>query len=141
MSYQNKILLARKFRSNPTKAEKVMWQILKDKNILGYKFRRQYVLAGYILDFYCQHLKLGLEIDGKIHNLPKNKEEDIKRQKIIKQYGIEIIRITNEEILANPIAVLQKLKNHITSIIQNYFLWFPFPALARERVRDRDRAE
>ncbi|MCX6792533.1 MAG: endonuclease domain-containing protein [Candidatus Falkowbacteria bacterium] len=122
MSYKNKIILAREFRSNPTKAESIMWQILKDEYLLNYKFRRQYVIAGYILDFYCQSLKLGIEVDGGIHNIPKNMNADIKRQQIIKQYGVEIIRITNEEIISTPILVFQKLRNHIESIIQNYFL-------------------
>ncbi len=122
MSYKNKVLLARTFRSNPTKAEKIMWQILKDNNILGYKFRRQHIIVGYILDFYCQKLKLGIEVDGAIHNLQENMNADITRQNILKQYGIEIIRITNQEIESNPVLVLQRLKVQIKSIIQNYFL-------------------
>lgn len=122
MSCKNKVFLARKFRSSPTKAEKIMWQILKDNNILGYKFRRQHVLAGYIVDFYCQKLKIAIEVDGKIHNIEKNKESDKQREEILKRYGISIIRVTNEEIESNPILVKKKLKNYIKSIIQDYFL-------------------
>ncbi len=99
-----------------------MWEILKDKNILGYKFRRQYVIAGYILDFYCQKLKLGIEVDGKIHDTPKNRGADIQRETALKRYGVAIIRIANEDIESIPVVVLQKLKTHIRSIKQDYFL-------------------
>lgn len=99
-----------------------MWQILKGNNILGYKFRRQYVFAGYILDFYCQKLKIAVEVDGKIHTIQKNRESDMAREEILKRYGVAIIRITNEEIESNPMEVLRKLKSYIKSMIQEYFL-------------------
>ena len=120
MSYINKLILARQFRNNPTQAENKLWRILKQDQLLHYRFRRQYVVAGFILDFYCPKLKLGIEVDGKIHNLKNNKNYDVIRENIIKQYNINIIRITNEEIERDLLTVLQKLKRYIKNIEQNY---------------------
>jgi len=116
MSYINKLILARELRNNPTQAEDKLWKILKRDQILGYRFRRQYIIAGFILDFYCPKLKLAIEVDGGIHNTKENKEYDKERENIIKQYDISIIRITNEDIEGNILNVLKNLKEHINNI-------------------------
>lgn len=121
MSYKSKREIAKEFRKQPTSSEWKLWQIIKEKHILGYKFRRQYVVAGFIIDFYCPSLRLGIEVDGAIHYVKKNIERDLKREQIIKKYRINIIRITNQEIEADPIQVLRRLKDYIKNI-QSYFL-------------------
>jgi hypothetical protein len=74
------------------------------------KFRRQHPLkAGFILDFYCAEKKLGIEIDGGYHTTHRQKEHDAERTKIIQEYGIKIIRFTNEEVLSDTENVLKKI--------------------------------
>ncbi|MCX6793194.1 MAG: endonuclease domain-containing protein [Candidatus Falkowbacteria bacterium] len=116
MSYINKLIIAKEFRNKPTAAEDKLWKVIKDKQILGYKFRRQYVIAGFILDFYCPKLKLGIEVDGSIHNIQTNKNYDMTREDIIRQYNINIIRITNAEVENNILTALKRLKEYIKSI-------------------------
>ena len=66
----------KQLRNNPTKAEQVLWKYLKNKQIKGYKFRRQHSVGNYILDFYCPALKLCIEIDGDSHFTDEGKNYD-----------------------------------------------------------------
>jgi len=116
MSYINKLVIAREYRHKPTQSEDKLWKLIREKQILGYKFRRQYVVAGFILDFYCPALKLGIEVDGSIHDIKENIDYDIERENIIKQDNINIIRITNAEIENNILTVLKSLKEYIRDI-------------------------
>jgi len=121
MSYINKLTIAREFRNNPTHAESTLWNAIKRDQILGYRFRRQYVVAGFILDFYCPRLRLAIEVDGEIHNLSANQIKDAGRENIIKQNNINIIRFTNKEIEENIITVLTNLKKYIKNIEQKNY--------------------
>lgn len=67
MSKKIKIQLAREFRKNPTKSKKIIWNALRNRQFFDLKFRRQYLIEGYLIDFYCPELKLAVEIDGPIH--------------------------------------------------------------------------
>jgi len=116
MSYINKLSLAREFRNRPTKAEEKLWKVIRQDQIFGYRFRRQYVIAGFILDFYCPKLKLGIEIDGRIHDRANIKTYDIERENIIKQYNIRIIRFTNEEVDNNITGIIDEIKSFIKNL-------------------------
>ncbi len=110
-----KILMARELRKSQTPCEKILWQALRNRQLLNFKFHRQFILAGFILDFYCPALKLGIEVDGSIHNLEENKIYDLVREKIFNEYGVSIIRFTNENIKKNLPVVIQQIKNNIIS--------------------------
>lgn len=84
-----------KLRTGATNAEKILWKALQ-KSQLGLKFRRQYSVGNYILDFYCPEKRLGIEIDGGIH--VKRKELDEYRTRTIEKLGVRIIRFWNKEI-------------------------------------------
>lgn len=58
----------KELRNNPTKTEKILWAFLKGKKLSGYKFRRQYGVGKYIVDFYCPQMKLAIELDGEMHD-------------------------------------------------------------------------
>ena len=96
--------ISRELRKNQTISEKVFWNLVRNKKMLGYRFLRQYVIkVGYensdryfIVDFYCSKKKLVVEIDGKIHE--NQKEYDNIRTKIINELGINVIRIKNDEL-------------------------------------------
>lgn len=62
--------LARRLRREATEAERRAWEALRDRRCLGLKFRRQQVVRGYIVDFYCAELRLAIEIDGAVHDAP-----------------------------------------------------------------------
>jgi very-short-patch-repair endonuclease len=66
----------REFRKNPTVAEALMWEQLRNKRLGGYKFRRQHPIAGYVLDFFCFEIKLGIELDGAVHINSEQAEYD-----------------------------------------------------------------
>lgn len=122
MSYINKLTIAREFRNNPTRTENILWNAIKRDQIFGYRFRRQYVVAGFIIDFYCPKLRLGIEVDGEIHNLDDNRIRDLERENIINQYNINIIRFTNKEIKDNILTVLNNLKAKIKNIEQKNYI-------------------
>ena len=103
-------------RKRQTYTEKIFWLQLRNRQILGYKFRRQYSVDHFVIDFYCPELKLAVELDGDVHNLPEQKEYDIARQKYLEKFGIKFIRITNEEFLGNPNKAFSKIEKKIISI-------------------------
>lgn len=100
----------RQFRKNPTRSEAMMWEELRRKKFLGLKFRRQHPLSGFILDFYSPSLKVGIEIDGKVHVNPTAQEYDSARSNIIKEYGIILIRIKASAVENNLAHIIEKLK-------------------------------
>ena len=94
-------------KDNPTEAEKVIWEYLRNKKT-GHKIRRQHIIDDFITDFVCLRKKTVIEIDGKIHL--KQKEYDEIRTLRLNELGYEIIRYTNEEVFNNPELVTSKIK-------------------------------
>jgi len=98
-----------------TKAEKVFWNVVRNRGWKGRKFYRQHQLfyeysgneSFFIADFYCHEMKLAVEIDGRIHE--NQKEMDGIRDHIIKCLGIKVIRIKNDEIEKDLEAVLGRI--------------------------------
>ncbi|MFC1617618.1 endonuclease domain-containing protein, partial [Candidatus Margulisiibacteriota bacterium] len=66
---------ARALRKDQTKSEDIVWEALRDRRFMSLKFRRQHVIKGYVVDFYCRSYKLVIEIDGKIHDSQKDYDE------------------------------------------------------------------
>lgn len=95
-----------------TYCEKVVWINLRRRQ-LGYRFLRQYSVDHFVIDFYCPELKLAVEIDGDVHDIPEQKKYDSERQKYLEEFGIRFIRIQNEEFLGNPNKAFQKIENAI----------------------------
>ncbi len=119
------IQTARWLRKNQTLAEKKFWSVVRNKQILGFKFLRQYPVyfewenktRFFIADFYCDSLKLVVEIDGGIHE--QQKDYDILREKIIQSKNLRIVRINNENVLQKTNTVVLNLENIIREIQQN----------------------
>jgi len=91
--------LARELRKNETEAEKMLWSKLNKNQIIGLQFRRQHPINIFIADFYCPKLKLVIEVDGSIHEITENHDHDIGRSEFMNDFGISVIRFTNEQIL------------------------------------------
>ncbi len=103
---------ARENRSNPTKPEIIMWgDVLRDRQMLGYKFLRQKPIGKYILDFYCSELKLAVEIDGDSH--AEQEKYDKNRTKNLNQLGIKVLRYTNQEVMHSSDGLFEDLEDQI----------------------------
>ncbi|HRU44708.1 MAG TPA: DUF559 domain-containing protein [Spirochaetota bacterium] len=94
-------------KKNPTEAEKIMWEYLRNKKT-GYKIRRQHIIDDFIVDFVCLSKKVVIEIDGEIHL--KQKEKDELRTERLNELGYDVIRFTNEEVFADPQLVFSRIK-------------------------------
>jgi very-short-patch-repair endonuclease len=108
----------RKLRRKETYVEKIVWLHLRGRQILGYKFRRQYSVDHFVIDFYCPELKLAVEIDGDVHEIPEQKNYDKARQKYLEAFGIKFVRIKNEEFLGNPNKAFSKIEKKIISLVE-----------------------
>ena len=109
--------IAERLRRDMTATEKIIWDRVC-KNQLGVRIRRQHPVWKFIADFYCHEVKLVIEIDGGIHLHSENKEYDISRDIILKEFQIEILRVTNDEVNNEPDLVIEKIKRTIEAIKQ-----------------------
>jgi len=100
---------AKELRQNQTIAEKILWSEIRNGKCNGLKFRRQHPLLSFIADFYCHHKKLVVEVDGSVHDCEETNERDRARTVELENYGITVLRFTNEQILQNIDAVLNKI--------------------------------
>ena len=89
---------AKNLRKNMTTAELKLWDFLRNKKVLGLRFRAQHPVDIFIADFYCHPIKLIIEIDGGIHKNIDQKEYDIRRTAELQKHGIDVIRFTNQQI-------------------------------------------
>ena len=93
-------------RTYGTHAEAVLWLSLKKRQLEGRRFRRQYSVGPYILDFFCPSEKLAVEVDGPYHNEPQQVIRDEKRTRYLEEQGIRVVRVENEAVFEDLEAVL-----------------------------------
>ncbi|MCX6121908.1 MAG: endonuclease domain-containing protein [Ignavibacteriales bacterium] len=110
----------RYLRKNMPKSEVLLWMKLKNRQMHGERFLRQYGVDQYILDFYCPRLKLAIEIDGDSHFISDAEEKDKMRHEYIESFGIQFLpaspaggRFTNEDVYKNIDGVCQTVYNKI----------------------------
>jgi very-short-patch-repair endonuclease len=89
-----KLSLAKQLRREMTPAERALWMVLRRNALDGFHFRRQQVIEGFIVDFYCDAAKLAIELDGTVHE--ERWKHDQSRDKIISQRGVRVLRFSNE---------------------------------------------
>ncbi|MDO9184829.1 MAG: endonuclease domain-containing protein [Bacteroidia bacterium] len=97
--------------ANTTKAEKIVWEVIRNRKIENCKFRRQHPIDKFVAEFYCHEKKLVVEIDGEYHNKKEQIQLDEARTQVINEYGITVIRFTNEEVLNDIQSVIEKIIN------------------------------
>lgn len=97
-----KVELSRSLRKEMTEAEKVFWEMVRGRRMFGLKFRRQQVIDGFIIDFYCDSQGLCVEIDGGVHDSEEQKNYDKLRDEALGLRKLRILRFRNEEVLNNP---------------------------------------
>jgi very-short-patch-repair endonuclease len=110
---QDLIEKARWLRKHSTTGEIRLWNAVKNRQILGYKFRRQHPIHRFIVDFYCRELKLAIEIDGRSHDFKI--EADKERQLIIEQFGVSFLRFSESDVKRNTGAVVLEIEKWIES--------------------------
>jgi len=108
----------RRLRRDQTFCEKIVWNYLRDRKTLGYKFRRQYSVDHFVIDFYCPELKLAIELDGSIHDEPDQKEYDAYRQEYLEKFGISFCRIQNDDLIGNANLAFKKIEDAIKKLKQ-----------------------
>ena len=111
---------AKELRKRMTSSEKILWQKIKNRKIANCKFRRQHPIDIFIADFYCPEKKLVIEIDGDIHKFQE--QYDINRTAEMENYGIIVIRFTNEDVENELNNVLSRIKQECDKIKSPEFL-------------------
>jgi len=94
---EEKRAAARRHRKSPTDAERRVWAWLRGRRMLGLKWRRQQVIAGFIADLYCAEHHLAIEIDGGVHESEDARVYDRERGEIFVRKGIRTIRVSNDD--------------------------------------------
>jgi len=105
---------ARELRHRLTESEEFLWIKLKEF-FPKYKFRRQHPISSFIADFYCHRLKLVIELDGSIHQLPEIKARDEHKQKYLESTGITVLRFTNDDAVNQFEKVALAINSYITA--------------------------
>ncbi len=103
-------------RKHQTEAEGILWECLKNKQLKGYKFRRQHIVGQYITDFVCLKSRLIIEVDGKIHQLPDNLESDEIRTSWMCENGFKVIRFSNEQVIGDIDNTLETILKELKKI-------------------------
>ncbi|MDB9316501.1 endonuclease domain-containing protein [Nodularia spumigena] len=119
----------RLLRQNITKAEKLIWDNIRDRQLENCKFRRQYSVDRFVIDFYSAELKLAIEIDGDSHFQNGAAEYDQARQEFMESVGIKFIRFTNNDVYGNLSGVLESIVQYIRDLRTSP----PPPLLHKER--------
>jgi len=106
-----KKVFSRELRKEQTPEEAIVWEQLRNRKFMDLKFRRQHVIEGFVVDFFCNKLRLAIEIDGAVHN--KQKDYDALRQMLIESKDIRFIRVTNDEVHRDINILLKRIKENL----------------------------
>ena len=103
----------RKLRNHMTAAEVALWMMISNRQLVGERFRRQFSVGHYVLDFYCPKYKLAIELDGAGHFTDKGREYDARRTEYLNSVGIRVIRFENLEVFNYPGQVLEEIRKNL----------------------------
>ncbi|WP_423740537.1 vitamin B12 dependent-methionine synthase activation domain-containing protein [Flavobacterium columnare] len=106
---------AKTMRNNPTDAEKMLWNVLSNKGIDGFKFRRQHIIGEYIVDFVCLEKQLVVEVDGAVHDNKEQIEHDRFRTEWLESKGFKVIRFKNDEVLSNLFQTIEIINKELNT--------------------------
>jgi very-short-patch-repair endonuclease len=97
---------ARRMRTQSTDAERKLWSFLRNRQLVGFRFRRQHPVGGYIVDFVCLEANLVVELDGGQHSEESQSAHDAQRTIELQKLNLRVLRFTDYEMLKNAEAVL-----------------------------------
>ena len=112
------VSVARTLRRGMTDAEKILWSFLRD-NQLGVKFRRQFPIGKYVLDFYTHEAKLNIEVDGAQHYSDEGTRNDEERDSDLEQQGIMVLRYSNAEVMEQTDALADDILEEVRARIRD----------------------
>jgi very-short-patch-repair endonuclease len=115
-------------------AEHILWQCLRNRELNGFKFRRQVPIGSYIADFYCAEKSLVVELDGDSHS--ERQEYDAKRNYWMRERSLHVVRFINTDVFENLDAVLEAILEMCEKPVDGRFDPHPDPLPARERGQD-----
>jgi very-short-patch-repair endonuclease len=99
---------AQQLRREMTPAERILWDRLRANRLGGWHFRRQQIISGFIVDFYCHQADLVIEVDGGVHAFQP--AADAQREAVLQARGLRILRFTNDQVLKQLPTVLQRIQ-------------------------------
>ena len=102
---------SRSLRATETESERLLWSILRAKQLCKLKFRRQHPIGPFFADFACVERQLVIEIDGGYHE--EVVESDLEREEYLNQHGWTVIRFTDKEVEQDAEAVARAIANHL----------------------------
>jgi type I restriction enzyme R subunit len=105
--------LARELRTRETFAESALWEHLRNRQLLGHKFRRQHQFGEYVADFYCHEAGLVIECDGKVHQANEQWHHDQNRDAFMSAAGLTVLRFTNDQIMNDLESVLEEIRKRL----------------------------
>jgi very-short-patch-repair endonuclease len=100
---------ARRMRKEPSPAERRLWQLLRNRRLVGVKLRRQHPFGPYVLDCYCPAARLLIELDGDTHAGPAAQEQDARRTEYLERRGLKVLRFWNVELAENEEGVVSRI--------------------------------
>jgi very-short-patch-repair endonuclease len=103
------VIQARHLRKTGTSAEKKLWSRLRNRQLIGLKFRRQEAIGDRVVDFFCKEAKIAIELDGSGHARHSNQTADLDKEIELYEKGIRVLRFSNHSILANLDGVLNEI--------------------------------
>jgi very-short-patch-repair endonuclease len=107
--------LARELRKKQTSAEVSLWQLLRNRQLLGFKFRRQHQFGDYVADFYCRDAQLVIECDGSAHQPNEQWYHDKNRDSYMIAQGLRVLRFANDRILNDTEEVIEEIAKYLPS--------------------------
>ncbi len=110
--------LARQLRRNQTSPEKLLWQLLRNRQLFGFKFRRQHQFGNYVTDFYCREAQLVIECDGAVHDLNERWHHDQNRDAYMIPVGLRVLRFSNDQVLNDTEGVLEEIAKYLRPHIE-----------------------
>ncbi|MGE3330698.1 MAG: endonuclease domain-containing protein [Candidatus Melainabacteria bacterium] len=117
--------IARDLRHRQTEAEALLWRILRNRRVGGFKFYRQRPVDRFVADFCCETLRVIVELDGGIHSNPAIQGYDSERQQILEGLGYTVLRFTNTQVRHDAVTVTSTILSHLREKATN-----PPPSMA-----------
>jgi type I restriction enzyme R subunit len=109
--------LARELRKKQTTAEALLWELLRNRQLLGFKFRQQHQFGDYVADFYCSEAQLVVECDGSAHDPKEQWHHDQSRDSYMNAQGLHVLRFPNEQILNDTDGVLKEIATYLPAAV------------------------
>src|SRR3989442_3188012 len=108
--------IARQLRRAASPPERYAWSLLRNRSVLGLKFRRQHVLHGFIVDFYCAARRLVLELEGDVHDPRDRQAYGTARAEFLETAGYRVGRLRNRDVTPDHLELVVQIGRHTSEL-------------------------